>query len=80
MSHHNAVQGIVLLQQSDIVTILSANGSTAFIVNIGTGNGLVPDGTKPIPEPMLTMKAALPLAKSLGTASCPNSYIGPSII
>ena len=23
-------------------------------VNIGSGNGLVPDGTKPLPEPMLT--------------------------
>ena len=23
-------------------------------VNIGPGNGLVPDGTKPLPEPMLT--------------------------
>ena len=23
-------------------------------INIGSGNGLVPDGTKPLPEPMLT--------------------------
>ena len=23
-------------------------------VNIGLGNGLLPDGTKPLPEPMLT--------------------------
>ena len=23
-------------------------------VNIGPGNGLLPDGTKPLPEPMLT--------------------------
>ena len=23
-------------------------------LNIGTGNGLLPDGTKPLPEPMLT--------------------------
>ena len=23
-------------------------------VNIGSGNGLVPSGTKPLPEPMLT--------------------------
>ena len=23
-------------------------------VNIGSGNGLVPDSTKPLPEPMLT--------------------------
>ena len=25
-----------------------------FWVNIGSGNGLLPDGTKPLPEPMLT--------------------------
>ena len=24
-------------------------------VNIGSGNGLLPDGTKPLPEPMLTL-------------------------
>ena len=23
-------------------------------VNIGSGNGLLPDGTKPLPEPLLT--------------------------
>ena len=26
----------------------------AILVNIGSGNGLLPDGTKPLPEPMLT--------------------------
>ena len=25
-----------------------------FGVNIGSGNGLLPEGTKPLPEPMLT--------------------------
>ena len=25
-----------------------------MIVNIGLGNGMVPSGTKPLPEPMLT--------------------------
>ena len=24
------------------------------LVNIGPGNGLLPDGTKPLPDPMLT--------------------------
>ena len=24
------------------------------LVNIGSGNGLLPDGTKPLPEPMFT--------------------------
>ena len=27
---------------------------TEILVNIGSGNGLLPDGTKPLPEPMLT--------------------------
>ena len=27
---------------------------TLILVNIGSGNGLLPDGTKPIPKPMLT--------------------------
>ena len=28
--------------------------ATAIWVNIGSANGLLPDGTKPLPEPMLT--------------------------
>ena len=28
-------------------------------VNIGSGNGLVPDGTKPLPEPMLTNQSSV---------------------
>ena len=27
-------------------------------VNIGSGNGLVPSGSKPLPEPMLTQTSA----------------------
>ena len=27
--------------------------TTEIWVNIGSGNGLLPDGTKPLPEPML---------------------------
>ena len=30
------------------------NMATEIWVNIGSGNGLAPDGTKPLPEPMLT--------------------------
>ena len=29
---------------------------TWISVNIGLGNGLLPDGTKPLPEPMLTYR------------------------
>ena len=28
--------------------------ATEILDNIGSGNGLLPDGTKPLPEPMLT--------------------------
>ena len=28
-----------------------------ILVNTGSGNGLLPDGTKPLPEPMLTKQA-----------------------
>ena len=28
--------------------------ATVILDNIGSGNGLLPDGTKPLPEPMLT--------------------------
>ena len=28
--------------------------ATQIWVNDGSGNGLLPDGTKPLPEPMLT--------------------------
>ena len=30
-------------------------------VNIGSGNGLLPDGTKPLPEPMLTYLQISPM-------------------
>ena len=33
---------------------MSTRGSHWWWVNIGSGNGLVPSGTKPLPEPMLT--------------------------
>ena len=28
--------------------------STQVLLNLGSGNGLLADGTKPLPEPMLT--------------------------
>ena len=30
--------------------------ATNIYANIGSGNGLLPDGTKPLPEPMLTYR------------------------
>ena len=32
---------------------------TQIWVNIGSGNGLLPDGTKPLPEPLLTHRQLL---------------------
>ena len=39
-----------------------ASGDTIKLVNIGSGNGLVPSGTKPLPKPMLTSKQWNPIA------------------
>ena len=33
-----------------------------ILVNTGSGNGLLPDGTKPLPEPMLTYHQLGPVA------------------
>ena len=35
--------------------------ATEIWVNIGTGNGLLPDGTKPLPEPILTFHNLSPV-------------------
>ena len=45
-------------------------------VNIGLGNGLLPDGTKPLPEPMLTYQwgsVALSQTNFTGSAHDINS-------
>ena len=36
--------------------------ATQIWVNIASGNGLLPDGTKPLPEPMLTYHQEGPVA------------------
>ena len=35
--------------------------TTEISVNIGSGNGLLPDGTKPLPKPMLTSDSLAPV-------------------
>ena len=40
--------------------------ATKIWVNIGSGNGLLPDGTKPLPEPMLTYHQSGPVAFTWG--------------
>ena len=40
--------------------------ATEIWVNIGSGNGLLPDGTKPLPEPMLTDHQWSPVTSILG--------------
>ena len=37
--------------------------ATQILVNIGPGNGLLPDGTKPLPEPMLTYHKYRPVTR-----------------
>ena len=41
--------------KSTLVQVMAwCRQATEILVNIGSGNGLLPDGTKPLPEPMLT--------------------------
>ena len=40
---------------SQLQSVNSLRPSDAIWINIGSGNGLLPDGTKPLPEPMLTL-------------------------
>ena len=40
--------------------------ATYIWVNIDSGNGLLPDGTKPLPEPMLTYHKYGPVTLSKG--------------
>ena len=40
--------------------------ATTICVNTGSGNGLLPDGTKPLPEPMLTDHQWSPMTFILG--------------
>ena len=51
------VEGIfkcILLKEKFILIKISSWGSYWQFVSIGWGNGLVPEGTEPLPEPMLT--------------------------
>ena len=45
-----------------------------WIINIGSGNGLLPDGTKPLPKPMLT---TVIIKSVLWHASASNFFIRP---
>ena len=38
----------------ELIVALWRHMATEIWVNIGSGNGLLPDGTKPLPEPILT--------------------------
>ena len=46
--------GIDLEYSSKYCTGINTIGSCWYWVNIGSGNGLVPSGNKPLPEPILT--------------------------
>ena len=45
---------------------------TELWVNIGSGNGLLPDGTKPLPEPMLTDHQRSPVTSILISQEMPQ--------
>ena len=49
--------GYFTIYSNDSLThcgLVTPYGDMEIWVNIGSGNGLLPDGTKPLPEPMLT--------------------------
>ena len=49
---------------------------TKIIVNIGSGYGLLPDGTKPLPDPMLTSGKVLWYShESNFTVSAPGAIL-----
>ena len=45
---------VTILSQSENASGQARNSLRQWKAKIGSGNGLVPDGTKPLPEPMLT--------------------------
>ena len=51
-------QGILMIDGWGISSEISPNINVSWLhwwsFNIGSGNGLVPSGNKPLPEPMLT--------------------------
>ena len=50
-----------LMVEASVVSVsMSVTGFHRWSVNIGSGNGLVPSGNKPLHEPMLTQTAVGP--------------------
>ena len=52
--------------------------ATQIGVNIGSGNGLLPDGTKPLPEPMLTLRSCGIHPKSITQGMLKTFILGMS--
>ena len=48
--------------------------ATKIWVNIGSGNGLLPDGTEPLPEPMLTYHYSAIYVCDIGDIYCTIKY------
>ena len=44
----------VFSQNNQLIVAYWRHMAKGILVNIGSGNGLLSDGTKPLPEPMLT--------------------------
>ena len=55
MEHKNGQEGCIYpIKYAPNYAVLCFVMVSEILVNTGSGNGLVPDGTKPLPEPMLT--------------------------
>ena len=46
-----------ILSEIYLVSCLGSPIELPKVLNIGSGNGLVPDGTKPLPKPMLAYQS-----------------------
>ena len=51
--HHTICDNYFPMSETNHCGLVTINGDIEIWVNIGLGNGLLPDGTKPLPEPPL---------------------------
>ena len=53
-SNHNFLQATTAQNITKLTGAYWRHMATEIWVNIGSGNGLLPEGIKPLPDPMLT--------------------------
>ena len=53
-SLHPGDMSVIFSSISKLIVAIKHHKASVNLVNIGSGNGLLPDGTKPLPTPILT--------------------------